>query len=245
MPGKLLTVVTSADQYEKVGYRTGLWLSELIHFIDVAEEAGYQCDIASPSGGKVPIDPESLILSEIASTMHMGGEVSKRYQDRAFMDRLNATRKIADVTPDYGAIYMAGGHGVMFDFPDNTALAALTAEFFGAGKVVSAVCHGPAGLLNVKLRSGERLLKGRKATGFSWREEVAAHRDHAVPFSLEEELKKRGAEYSKALLPLNAHVVEDGLLITGQNPASAKGVAKAVVKKLDEIEEKTRSRLSA
>jgi putative intracellular protease/amidase len=236
MKEKVLAVVTSTDQYQKAGYRTGLWLSELTHFLDAIEEAGFEANIASPQGGKVPIDPESLILSEIASTMRMGGDVSRRYEDRSFMERLNTTMKIAEANAaDYVAIYMTGGHGVMFDFPEDKNLASLTASFFDSGKVVSAVCHGPAGLLNVRLRDGNHLLKGRKVTGFSWKEEVAAHRDHAVPFNLEDELKQRGAEYSAALLPLNRHVVEDGFLITGQNPASASGVAKAVVKKLDEL----------
>lgn len=189
-----------------------MWLSELTHFLDVVEEAGHTADIASPKGGKVPIDPESLILSEIASTLRMGGDVSKRYEDRAFMNRLNETMKVEDAqAPAYDAIYLAGGHGVMFDFPENRALATLTASMFEGDKIVSAVCHGPAGLLNAKLRSGAYLLKGRQATGFSWKEEVAAHRDHAVPFNLEEEIKKRGAEYSAALLPLNSNVVEDDL----------------------------------
>ena len=158
--------------------------------------------------------------------------VQKRYQDRAFMDQLRDTRKTSEVDPsDYDAIYLTGGHGVMFDFTDE-GLAKKVAEFFEAGKIVSAVCHGPGGLLNVRLSTGEYLLKGRKVTGFSWREEELAKRAEAVPFNLEEEMKKRGAEYEKAMLPYTAHVVEDGRLVTGQNPKSARGVGEAVVKQL-------------
>jgi putative intracellular protease/amidase len=126
---------------------------------------------------------------------------------------------------------MTGGHGVMFDFPKSTALADLTARFYENGKIVSAVCHGPCGLLEVKL-NGRYLVDGRKVTGFSWTEEVAAKRDHAVPFSLEDELRKRGAEYGRALMPFAKHVVEHDRLITGQNPKSAHAVGEAVVKRL-------------
>jgi integrase len=103
---------------------------------------------------------------------------------------------------------------------------------YESGKIVSAVCHGPAGLLEVKLSNGDHLIKGKDITGFSWKEEVIAKRDPAVPFSLEEELQKRGGKYGKALVPFTSHIVEDGRLITGQNPGSAAAVGKAVVAKL-------------
>ena len=229
---RILIVVTNVGEYEKVGYRTGLWLGELTHFWDVAEEAGFTIDIASPSGGYVPIDPESLMAQETAHMIGIETAVQKRYQDRLFMDQLKDTRKVSAVAPsDYDAIYLTGGHGVMFDFI-NEWLARKIAEFFETGKIVSAVCHGPGGLLNVRLSTGDYLLKGRKATGFSWREEELAKRAEAVPFNLEEEMKKRGAQYEKAMLPYTAHVVEDGRLITGQNPKSARGVGEAVIRQL-------------
>ena len=229
---RILIVVTNAGEYEKVGYRTGLWLGELTHFWDVAEEARFAIDIASPSGGYVPIDPESLMAQETAHMIGIETTVQKRYQDRAFMNQLKDTRRVSEVEPSaYDAIYLTGGHGVMFDFT-NEGLAKKVAEFFEAGKIVSAVCHGPGGLLNARLSTGEYLLKGRKVTGFSWREEELAKRAEAVPFNLEEEMKKRGAKYEKAMLPFAAHVVEDGRLITGQNPKSARGVGEAVVKQL-------------
>jgi putative intracellular protease/amidase len=230
---RILVVVTNVGEYEKVGYRTGLWLSELTHFLDVVEPAGFQTDIASPSGGYVPIDPESLMLQEAGHALGMGGKVHRRYEDRAFMDRLVNTMKVADANPAaYDAIYMTGGHGVCFDFPKSEALARVTREFYDSGKIVSAVCHGPAGLLEVKLSGGEYLVKGRKMTGFSWTEEEVAKRANGVPFNLEEQLRKRGANYSKGTIPFHRYVVEDGLLVTGQNPASAEGVGKAVLHKL-------------
>lgn len=232
---RILVIVTNISEYEKVGYRTGLWLSELTHFLDVVEEAGYQADIASPSGGYVPIDPESLMLQEAGHAIGMGGKVHRRYEDRAFMNRLLNTMKVADAEPaNYDAIYMTGGHGVCFDFPKSEALAKVNAGFYESGKVVSAVCHGPAGLLEAKLNNGQYLVSGKNVTGFSWLEEELAKRSNAVPFNLDDELRRRGANYSKSSIPFKSYVVEDGLLITGQNPASAEGVGKAVIKRLKE-----------
>lgn len=232
---RILVVVTNVDQFEKVGFRTGLWLGELVHFLDVLEEAGYQLEIASPAGGKVPIDPESVMKSELGAAVGWKDAVGKRYEDRKFMDLLEETAEISSRDPaQYDAIYLTGGHGVMFDFPTSRGLADLIARFHGAGKVVSAVCHGPSGLLEAKLGSGEYLIRDREVTGFSWKEEGLANREQAVPFNLEEELQRRGAKYEKNALPFVAHVVEDGLLITGQNPASAKEVGEAVLRRLKE-----------
>lgn len=230
---RILAIVTNVGEYEKVGYRTGLWLSELTHFCDVVEAAGYETDIASPAGGYVPIDPESLILQEAGHAVGIEGAVHRRYEDRAFMNRLMNTMAVGDAAPTaYDAIYMTGGHGVCFDFPASDALAELTAAFFEAGKIVSAVCHGPAGLLEVKLGGGERLIRGKEVTGFSWAEEELAKRANAVPYNLEEELKTRGANYRKSSVPFKSYVMQDGRLITGQNPASAAAVGEAVVKSL-------------
>lgn len=226
--GRILVIVTNVAEYQKVGYRTGLWLGELTHFWDVAEQAGCEQDIASPRGGYVPIDPESLAHAVLKT-----GDTEKRYQDRAFMNRLIDTLPVERLSAaNYDAIYLTGGHGVCFDFSQSQPLARLIAEFHEAGKIVSAVCHGPAGLLDVRLSSGEYLVAGKKVTGFSWNEEVKAGREDAVPYNLEEELTKRGANYTKAWLAFAEYVVEDERLITGQNPASAEGVGKAVVRAL-------------
>lgn len=230
--GNILIVVTSVGQFEKVGLRTGLWLGEFTHFWDVAEEAGFAMDVASPLGCVTPIDPESLIVSEVGMTLGLRGGIAKHYEDRAFMDHIDRAKKLAEIdAAEYDAIYLTGGHGVMFDFPHSAPLADLIGAFWRDGKIVSAVCHGPAGLLNVKVEN-QYLVASRNVTGFSWMEEIAAKRDHAAPFNLEEQLQLHGASYTKALAPFMAHVVEDGPLITGQNPSSARGVAKAVVAKL-------------
>lgn len=229
---KVLIIATSVDEYEKVGYRTGLWLGELTHFWDIGEESGIAMDIASPRGGKIPIDPESLMISEIGESIGVESTVLKRYSDREFMNRLQNTKKLSEVkAEDYDAIYLTGGHGVMFDFREHE-LAHLVARFHELGKIVSAVCHGLAGLLEVRLGDGTYMIAGKNITGFSWQEEGLAKRDQAVPYNLEEELQQRGANYTKAAIPFGAHIVEDGKLITGQNPNSAKGVGEAVMKQL-------------
>ncbi|KFF99024.1 type 1 glutamine amidotransferase domain-containing protein [Streptomyces europaeiscabiei] len=225
---RILVIVTSVGEYRTVGYRTGLWLGELTHFYDVAEAAGFELTIASIDGGPVPIDPESLahnVLGDLGT--------DKRYADREFMDKLRQTIGVAQVeVDDYDAIYLTGGHGVMFDFHQSEALETLIARFYESGRIVSAVCHGPCGLLDVTLTNGDPLVKDKNVTGFSWREEELAQRAEAVPYSLEERLKELGAVYSIAEKPFATYVVEDTRLITGQNPGSAKAVAEAVVRQL-------------
>jgi putative intracellular protease/amidase len=229
---KILIIATSTQEYERVGYRTGLWLGELTHFWEVAEDAGFDMDIASPKGGSVPIDPESLLVSEIGEAIGLQSAVLKRYENREFMDLLKYSLKVSELSEQsYEAIYLTGGHGVMFDYRDET-LSKLIAAFYESGKLVSAVCHGPCGLIDVRLSNGEFLINSKNVTGFSWQEEVAAKRDNAVPYNLEEEIRSRGAVYSKAALPFATHVVEDGNLITGQNPSSSHAVGEAVMKKL-------------
>lgn len=227
MPAKrILAVVSSASDYKVKGYRTGLWLGELTHALDAFDEAGHAWEIASPKGGYVPLDPESL------NPAVMDKAIQARYADRAFMDRLTDVKALKDLDPAaYDAIYLAGGHGTMFDFPDDPDLQRLVAAMWAAGKPVGAVCHGPAGLLNVTV-DGQPLLKGRHATGFSWHEEKGVGRDDAVPFDLEQAMKDRGAEYTKALLAQHKKVVVDGQLVTGQNPASARGVGDGIVELL-------------
>ncbi|WP_377272808.1 type 1 glutamine amidotransferase domain-containing protein [Peterkaempfera sp. SMS 1(5)a] len=228
---RILIVVTNVPEYDKVGYRTGLWLGELTHFWDVAERAGFSMDIASPVGGRIPLDPESLsheVLAELGT--------GERYEDREFMNLLEDTRRISEVSvEDYDAIYLTGGHGVMFDFPQSQDLETLMARFYESDRIVSTVCHGATGLLNVRLSDGEPLVRGKRVTGFSWPEEKLAQRARAVPYNLQEELRKLGADYRTADRPFESFVIEDGNLITGQNPGSAAAVAEAVVRKLEAV----------
>jgi putative intracellular protease/amidase len=137
----------------------------------------------------------------------------------------------------YDAIYLTGGHGVMWGFPDDAPLQAAVRVIFEKGGIVAAVCHGYCGLLNVRLSDGRLLVNGRKLTGFSWVEEIAAGVSGIVPYNAEQIAKERGARYEKALIPFRSYAVADGTLITGQNPFSARLTARMVVDRLrDSIE---------
>lgn len=224
---KLLLVVTNVGMYASGRLKTGLWLSELTHMYHSAKEKGWDITIASPKGGNVPIDPESLkplVLDKI----------SKDYYERpAFMDELNHSKNLETVKDDaFDCVYLAGGHATMYDFPDNITLQAIISNQYEKGKMVAAICHGVGGLLNVKFSNGEYLIKGKSVTGFDWFEETLARRKREVPFNLEAAIKERGADLKKAFIPMTSNVVVDGNLITGQNPFSSKEMAKVVIKEL-------------
>ena len=201
-----------------------MWLGEFTHFYDVITAAGHEVTLASVAGGAVPIDPVSLKTPVI----QMGG-TNKRYEDPEFMSLLDDTPAITDVTlDDYAGIFLIGGHGTMFDFSNDEVKKAV-AYFADNDKIVSAVCHGPCGLLDVTLANGAKLLDDRTVTGYSWTEEKLANRTDEVPFSLEDNLREQVGEYTTATIPMTKHVVVDGNLITGQNPMSAAGVGEAVL----------------
>ncbi|WP_175935459.1 type 1 glutamine amidotransferase domain-containing protein [Corynebacterium sp. Marseille-P4321] len=226
---RFLALSTSAHRYESSGLRTGMWLGEYTHFYDVLTEAGHSVDLASVRGGVIPLDPVSLQ----PPVLQLGG-TNKRYEDPEFMAALDDSPAIADVDLDaYDGIYLIGGHGTLFDF-DAPEVNSAVAHFADAGKIVSAVCHGPAGLLGVRLASGQLLLDGKRATGYSFSEEKLARRADEVPYSLEEKLAEESAEYDKARIPMTKHVVVDGKLVTGQNPMSATGVGEAVLELADQ-----------
>ena len=225
MSKKILVVLTSVEKYPDLDRPTGLWLGEAVHFVHKVQAAGFKVDYVSPQGGYTPIDPHSL-AADMASPIDW-----QWYHDKAFMNRLGATPKPDQVNPDdYIAIYYAGGHGVIWDFPDNTQLQALSRRIYEQGGVVSSVCHGAVGLLNIKLSDGELLIKGKKVTGFSNEEEELAGLTKHVPYLTETELVKRGAIYQKADAPWAPFAIADGRLITGQNPASGGPVGELVLK---------------
>ncbi len=220
---KILVVVTSISKYPNMDRPTGLWFGEAVHFVEKVEAAGFEVDFVSPQGGYTPIDPASL--SEMALPIDW-----EFYQNRRFMDRLGATLRPEQVNPDdYAAIYFAGGHGVIWDFPDNAELQKLSARIYESGGVVSSVCHGAAGLLNIRLTDGSLLIAGKNVTGFSNEEERLAKLDQHVPFLTEDELKQRGANYLKADQPFTTFAVKSDRLVTGQNPQSGAAVAEQVL----------------
>jgi len=228
---KALIVVTNHSDFEHPKAEpTGLWLSELTHFYDVFEEAGIAMDIISPKGGKIPIDMRSL------GWMVLDKATKKRYEDSEFMSLLENTKSLSDINwKDYNIIYFAGGHGAMWDFPNNTELQTLAREMYEGRKIVSAVCHGLAALQNVKLSNGEYLINGKKGTGFAYFDEGIAGVKKFVPYNMQKALKERGMIYSKAFFPFAGHTVVDGRLITGQNPNSAIETAKKALEMLNAV----------
>ncbi|MDR6686689.1 putative intracellular protease/amidase [Arthrobacter sp. 1088] len=223
MTKRILHVVTNVSHYDDPSHPTGLWLSELVHAWDVFEERGFEQTIVSPQGGFAPLEPRSLKFpsyDKAAKSWHT---------DPSRMALLENTASPESINPaDFDAIYFTGGHAVMYDFPDSEGLQKITRDIWEQGGIVSSVCHGYCGLLNTRLSDGSLLVEGRKVTGFAWQEEVLARVDKLVPYNVEEEIKRRGALYEKALLPFVPYAIADGKLVTGQNPASAKVTAEKI-----------------
>lgn len=203
---------------------TGAWLGEISGFWREMADAGIEVEYASPRGGDPPIDPVSALLP---------GESKEDFVRSGERQRMRNSARSVDVDPSrYDAIFFAGGHGTLWDFPSDPGLVLATEAIWRDGGVVAAVCHGPAALLAPKDPQGRALVEGRRVTGFSNFEEQLLGMPGKVPFLLETALKERGARFEKALLPFGRLVVVEGRLITGQNPASARGVGRAVVEAL-------------
>ena len=219
---KILCVVTSNNVKGATGIPTGFWLSELTHPMAKFEAAGYEISLASIKGGKPPIDKDSLDFTDaINKKFWDSADFQKKYEHTLKLDEVNAK--------EYAAIFFAGGHGVMWDFPDSAAVDKVTREIYENGGVVSAVCHGPAALVNVKLSDGSYLVAGKNVTGFTNAEEDEAEGTKIVPFLLADKLNEHGAKHHAAA-NWSDNVVVDGRLVTGQNPASAASVGNAVIK---------------
>ncbi|WP_349257897.1 type 1 glutamine amidotransferase domain-containing protein [Ohtaekwangia sp.] len=223
---KVLFVVTSTAAIPASGTKTGLWIEEFTSPYYFLSDKGVEITIASPAGGKTPIDPKST------QPEYSTPSVKRFFTDAAAQQKLDHALTLDAVNAtDYDAIFYPGGHGPMWDLPDNKLSIQLIQTFYAQGKPVALVCHAPAALKNVVDKNGEPLVKGKKVTGYSNSEEVAGQSTDAVPFMLEDMLKEKGGLYSKAndWQPL---AITDGLLITGQNPASAEPVAQEILKQL-------------
>jgi len=222
----ILLIVTNVSHYES-GLQTGLWLSEVTHIYHTAKQNAWEVTIASPKGGKVPIDPESL-------KPFVMDNITKEYNSSpSFNNELNQTASLAEIENEmFDCVYLAGGHATMYDFPHNSMLQSIVRRHYESGKVVAAICHGVGGLLNVKLSNGKYLITGKKITGFDWFEESIARRKNEVPFNLEAAIKDRDVIFDKAFIPMTSNVAIDGNLITGQNPFSSKEIARAIAKVL-------------
>ncbi|TAJ22217.1 MAG: type 1 glutamine amidotransferase domain-containing protein [Rugosibacter sp.] len=223
---KILIVLTSHDQLGDTGKKTGFWLEEFAAPYYVLKDAGAAITLASPKGGQPPLDPKSDLPEFQTET------TGRFHADTAAQTQLANTRKLADVSADdFDGIFYPGGHGPLWDMPDNATSIALIEAFVKAGKPVGAVCHAPAVLVNVRGKDGEFLIKGKRVTGFANSEEDAVGLTTVVPFLLEDKLKERGGNYSKGP-DWSPYVLVDGKLVTGQNPASSGPAAEALLKLL-------------
>jgi putative intracellular protease/amidase len=220
---KVLIVLTSHDRLGDTGKRTGFWLEEFATPYYRLKDAGATLTLASPKGGQPPLDPKSS--EEGAQT-----EATRRFEeDAAAQAELSRTVRLSEVDAgDYDAVFYPGGHGPLWDLAGDADSMRLIEAFLAASKPVAAVCHAPAVLVNVKRADGDPLVQGKRVTGFTNSEEAAVELTDVVPFLLEDRLKELGGRYEKAD-DWQAHVVVDGLLITGQNPQSSEAVADALV----------------
>jgi putative intracellular protease/amidase len=225
MEKKILFVVTSHDKKGETGQPTGYFLGEVSHPWEVLHKAGYEIDFVSPKGGTPPVDGFDL-----------DDPTNKAFwENTEYKNKIDHSLKPNEVkTEDYSAIFFAGGHGTMWDFADNAELAKITTEIYENGGVVSAVCHGPSGLVNVKLNNGKYLVDGKKINAFTNEEETAVELEKVVPFLLESKLIEHGAKFEKSGL-WQPHITVDQRVVTGQNPQSAKGVGEAVLKELEKL----------
>lgn len=223
---KVLFVLTSHDQLGNTGRKTGFWIEEFAAPYYKLTGQGVDVTLSSPNGGQPPIDPKS-------SAPENQTEATKRfYLDTATQEKLSKTLKLSEVkADDFDAIFYPGGHGPLWDLTTDQNSINLIQNFWKQGKPVAAVCHGPCVLLNAKLENGDPLVKGKKVTGFTNTEEEAVQLTSVVPLLVEDSLKEKGGIYSK-LDNWKPYVVQDGLLITGQNPASSEPVAEALLSTL-------------
>jgi len=222
----ILMVLTSHDTLGDTGEKTGFWLEEFATPYYVFRDAGATVTLASPAGGQPPVDPKS-------DAPDMQTDSTRRFNaDAEAREALAHTRRLAEVAPgDFDAIFYPGGHGPLWDLAEDRTSIGLIETFYAAGKPVGAVCHAPAVLKEAKGPDGRPLVAGKRVTGFSNAEETAVGLHGVVPFLLEDELKRHDGQYTRGDEWQSHHEV-DGLLVTGQNPASSEATARALLARL-------------
>ena len=220
---KVLIVLTSHEDLGNTGKKTGFWLEEFAAPYYALRDADAELTLASPKGGQPPLDPKSSDPS--AQT-----DATRRFaSDTEAQTALANTKRLADIDASaFDAVFYPGGHGPLWDLAEDPVSIALIEKTIAAGKPVAAVCHAPGVLRHVKGADGKPLVAGKSVTGFSNDEEAAVQLTDVVPFLVEDMLKANGGQYSKAA-DWQPHVATDGLLITGQNPASSEPVAEALL----------------
>jgi len=223
---KVLIVLTSHSALGNTGEKTGFWIEEFATPYYVLADAGADITIASPKGGQPPVDPKSELADAQTSS------TKRFYEDSTLIDKMAYSLKLSDIKQDdFDAVFYPGGHGPLWDLAIDKDSIKLIEAFYNHQKPIAFVCHAPAALVNVKAKNGEPLIKGKDLTSFSNTEEEAVKLKKIVPFLLEDELKKHGAIYTKGE-NWTSYVKQDGLLITGQNPASSEAVAKLLLEVL-------------
>jgi putative intracellular protease/amidase len=224
---KILFVLTSHDKLGNTGEKTGFWIEEFAAPYYLLKDKGVEITLVSPKGGQPPIDPKSELPDfQTPATVRFNG-------DKETQEILSKTLKLASVNQaDYDAVFYPGGHGPLWDLAEDVHSIALIESFINNDKPVSAVCHAPAIFKHTKNADGTTLVNGKKITGFSNTEEEAVQLTDVVPFLVENMLKENGGIFSKGE-DWNPYAVEDGLLITGQNPASSELVAELLLEKLN------------
>ncbi|SFK94742.1 type 1 glutamine amidotransferase domain-containing protein [Pseudovibrio ascidiaceicola] len=222
----VLMVLTSHDELGNTGEKTGFWLEEFAAPYYVFKDAGATITLASPAGGQPPLDPKSDLPDfQTAAT-------DRFKADAAANEALANTVKLDSVSADaFDAVFYPGGHGPLWDLVDNTASISLIEQLYSAGKPVGVVCHASAALVNAKAADGSALVNGKKVTGFSNTEEDAVQLTDVVPLLVEDALQEKGAIYEKGA-DWGSFILEDGNLISGQNPASSEAAAKAILARL-------------
>jgi len=224
---KILFVLTSHDQLGDTGKKTGFWVEEFAAPYYLLKDKGVDVTLASPKGGQPPIDPSS------EDPDNQTPATKRFYDDKATQKVLANTLKLSSVNAeDFDAVFYPGGHGPLWDLAEDKDSVTLIESFYTSGKPVSAVCHAPAVFRHTKGADGQPLVAGKKVTGFSNTEEDAVQLTDVVPFLVEDMLEENGGIFSKGA-DWAAYAVEDGLLITGQNPASSELVAELLLNKLN------------
>ncbi len=223
---KILMVLTSHDRLGDTGKKTGFWLEEFAAPYYVLKDAGHGITLASPKGGQPPLDPKS---DEPASQT----DATRRFKsDQEAQAQLASTERLDSVrSSDFDGVFYPGGHGPLWDLAEDPHSKALIEQTLADGKPVGLVCHAPGVLKNVTANDGSPFVAGKRVTGFTDEEEEAVGLTEVVPFLLEDVLKQLGAKFSKAA-PFKPHVVREGLLVTGQNPASSEPAAEALLEAL-------------
>jgi putative intracellular protease/amidase len=226
---KVLMVLTSHDQLGNTGRKTGFWLEELAAPYYVFKESGAEITLASPKGGRPPLDPKS-------NEPEFRTDLTRRFEkDAAAEAQLDKTVRLDSVKQEsFDTVFYPGGHGPMWDLAEDKNSAKLIESFLAAGKPIALVCHGPGALRHVKTPDGKSLVQGKTVTGFTDGEEEEVGLTKVVPFLVEDEMINLGATFSK-VKNWGVHTVTDGQLITGQNPASSGPAAKVLIEKLNEM----------